>query len=104
MSLDVNYDALAKLRVAVNTQAGRLAGIGDDFPARQAASSSLFGTLTGAAELAAAIGSVERHVDEELGVVKTRLDGVERALDTVETNVRNAEHGTEGGLPKVAQV
>ncbi|MFC4529504.1 hypothetical protein [Sphaerisporangium dianthi] len=101
MSLDMNYDALAKLRVAVNTQAGRLASIGDDFPAKNAATSTLFGTLIGAAELVTAIGSVESHVDDELATVKTRLDGVERALDTVETNVKNAEHGTKKNLPVV---
>ncbi|WP_405140164.1 hypothetical protein OG589_25155 [Sphaerisporangium sp. NBC_01403] len=99
MGIDLNRDALAKLRVAVNVQGGKLAAVGDEFPAKDAAGPSVFGTLTGAGALAAAIGRVEGHVDAELGTVKSRLDGVERALDTIEDNVRNAEHGTEQGLP-----
>jgi hypothetical protein len=99
--IDLNREALARLRVSVHTQAGKLAAVGDGFPAKDAASPSLFGTLTGAADLAAAIGRVEGHVDRELGTVKSRLDGVERALDTIEDNVRKAEHATTTNLPAV---
>jgi hypothetical protein len=99
--LDLNREALAKLRVAVNTQGGRLAAVGDDFPAKGGASSSIFGTLAGAQELAAAIGRVEAHADSELGTVKSRLDGVERALDTIESNVTAAERDTTSNLPAI---
>lgn len=100
-NLDLNREALAKMRVAVNSQGRRLATVGDDFPAGSGASSSLFGTLDGAQELAAAIGRVEGHADSELGTVKSRLDGVERALDTIEDNVTTAERGTTSHLPAV---
>jgi flagellin-like hook-associated protein FlgL len=99
--LDLNREALSKLRVAVHAQGGRLATVGDDFPAKSGASSSLFGTLAGAQELAAAIGRVEGHADSELGTVKSRLDGVERALDAIEDNVTTAEHDTTKHLPAV---
>lgn len=97
----MNREALAKLRVAVSTQGGRLATVGDDFPAKGGASSSLFGTLPGAQELADAIGKVEGHADSELGTVKSRLDGVERALDTIEDNVLTAENDTQSKLPPI---
>lgn len=100
-NLDLNREALAKLRVTVNSQGGRLATVGDDFPARSGASSSLFGTLDGAQELADAIGRVEGYADGELGTVKSRLDGVERALDTIEDNVTTAERGTTSHLPAI---
>ncbi|MFF5113792.1 hypothetical protein [Streptosporangium sp. NPDC000509] len=96
---DLNREALAKLRVTVNTQGGRLAGVGDDFPAKGGASSSIFGTLAGAEELADAIGRGEGYADRELGTVKSRLDGVERALDTIEENVTRAERNTGNHLP-----
>ncbi|MGJ6968456.1 hypothetical protein ACSDR0_41770 [Streptosporangium sp. G11] len=99
--LDLSREALAKLRVAVNTQGGRLAAVGDDFPAKGGASPSLFGTLTGAQELADAIGRVEGHADKELGTVKSRLDGVERALDTIEDNVTAAGRDTTNHLPAI---
>ena len=99
--VDLNREALARLRVSVHTQAGKLATVGDGFPAKDAAGSSLFGTLTGATELAAAIGTVETHVDEEMTAVKNRLDGVERALDTVEDNIQKAEHHTKSEVPVV---
>ncbi|MFF3438386.1 hypothetical protein [Streptosporangium sp. NPDC002721] len=99
--LDLNREALAKLRVTVNTQGRKLATVGDDFPAKGGASSSLFGTLAGAQELAGAIGRVEGHADSELGTVKSRLDGVERALDTIEDNVTAAERGTTNHLPAI---
>ncbi|GAA3812164.1 hypothetical protein GCM10022226_36030 [Sphaerisporangium flaviroseum] len=99
--IDLNREALAKLRTSVHTQAGKLATVGDGFPAKDAAASSIFGTLEGAGALAAAIGRVEGHVDRELGTVKSRLDGVERALDTIEQNVLKAEHDTTTKLPYV---
>jgi hypothetical protein len=99
--IDLNREALAGLRVSVHTQAGKLATVGDGFPAKDAASPSIFGTLEGAGALATAIGRVEGHVDGELGTVKSRLDGVERALDTIEENVLNAEHDTKKKLPSV---
>ncbi|WP_248961041.1 C40 family peptidase [Sphaerisporangium perillae] len=101
MTLDLNTDALAKLREAVNKQAGRLASLGDDFPAKDGASSKMFGTLAGAGELATEIGTVEEHVADEVGTVKSRLDGVERALDLVERNVKKAEHATTESVPSV---
>ncbi|MFC4584701.1 hypothetical protein [Sphaerisporangium corydalis] len=99
--IDLNREALAKLRVSVNTQAGKLALIGDGFPSKDGAGSSMFGKLAGAEALAGAVGRVEGHADGELGTVKSRLDGVERALDTIESNIQKAEHGTTSNLPAV---
>ncbi|GAA4196167.1 hypothetical protein GCM10022252_43060 [Streptosporangium oxazolinicum] len=99
--LDLNREALTRLRVAVNTEGRKLAGVGDDFPAASGASPSIFGTLAGAQELADAIGRVEGHADRELGTVKSRLDGVERALDTIEDNVTAAERDTGNHLPAI---
>ncbi|MEV6982931.1 hypothetical protein AB0M95_16940 [Sphaerisporangium sp. NPDC051017] len=102
--IDMNREALAKLRSAVHTQAGLLATVGDGFPAKDRAAASLFGKLGGAEALAGAIGRVEDHADQELGTVKSRFDGVERALDTIEDNIRTAEHDTGAGLPAVEPV
>ncbi|GII60378.1 hypothetical protein Skr01_04630 [Sphaerisporangium krabiense] len=99
--IELNREALAKLRGAVRTQRGRLATVGDGFPPKDAPSASLFGTLAGAEALAAAIGRVDGHADGEFGTVSSRLDGVERALDLIEENVRTAHRTTETGLPAI---
>ncbi|GII86561.1 hypothetical protein Ssi03_45510 [Sphaerisporangium siamense] len=97
--IELNREALAKLRGAVRTQRGRLAAVGDGFPPKDAPSASLFGTLAGAEALVGAVGRVDGHADGELGTVASRFDGVERALDLIEENVRKAHHATKKGLP-----
>ncbi|MDH2425077.1 hypothetical protein [Sphaerisporangium sp. TRM90804] len=99
--IELNRKALATLRETVNTQAGKLASIGDRFPGKAPAGASIFGGYTAAGGLSAAAGRLEQHADQDFGLAKNRLDGVERALDVIERNVRRAEHGTEAGLPAV---
>ncbi|WP_181019849.1 hypothetical protein [Nonomuraea typhae] len=53
--------------------------------------SSIFGKLAKSGTLATAVDGVWKELGDELGLVKSNLQGVERAIDQVETNLRKAD-------------
>ncbi|WP_214320846.1 hypothetical protein [Nonomuraea sediminis] len=68
---------------------------GGDIPAKRP-ESKIFGKLPNSEGMSGAVESVENKMGEELGTAKSRLDGVERALDDVIKNVTNANSASGG--------
>ncbi|GAA4233995.1 archaellum component FlaC [Streptosporangium album] len=92
---DIHFDALEQCRTTTKKLAGKYGDLADTYPATSA-DSSIFGRLTDSSALASAIDTIEKMVDDELGQVKNKLEGVERALDTVQENVRGANKASSG--------
>lgn len=68
---------------------------GGDIPAKRP-ESKIFGKLPNSEGMSGAVESVENKMGEELGTAKSRLDGVERALDDVIKNVAQANSASGG--------
>jgi len=93
--VDVSYQAFDDCRGRVRT-ASKEFDLGDILKDSQAKTpaartgATLFGTLTGAQELAAEVDAAWSGIRAEISGGHAKLDGVERALDDVETNLRKA--------------
>ncbi|GAA3115415.1 hypothetical protein [Streptosporangium carneum] len=92
--IDYNYDALEQCRTTTRKLVGKFGELGEPYPAK-GTDSTMFGRLTDASALATAVDGIEKTVDDELANVTGKLDGVERALNDVQDNVRAAN--TAGG-------
>ncbi|MFD8532942.1 hypothetical protein ACFV0L_36585 [Streptosporangium canum] len=90
-NLDIHFDALDDCRTAAKKLAGKFGDLAETYPA-QSTDSSIFGKLTSSSALAAAVDGIEKTVDSEMGNVKSKLEGVERALSTVEENLRSVKY------------
>ncbi|MFI7697916.1 hypothetical protein [Nonomuraea sp. NPDC049480] len=91
--LDLHFQALEDCASAARKVARELADVVSTYPAKST-DSSIFGKLTGSSGLAGVIDEVEGMVDGELGHAKSKLEGVERALDKVRDNVRTANQAS----------
>ncbi|WP_203985724.1 hypothetical protein [Sphaerisporangium rufum] len=92
MTFELQRGTLIKLGEIVADQGRKLAGIGDRFTPVQGTPPAMFGALPATSEITAAVGALEAHVHEDLSTyAKLRCDQVDRALDTIEANVRKAE-------------
>ncbi|WP_336207641.1 hypothetical protein [Nonomuraea sp. LPB2021202275-12-8] len=87
--LDIHFDALDDCRSAAKRLAGKFGELAEGYPA-ETTSSSIFGKLAGVSALATAVDGVEKTASSEFGKAKTLVEGVERALDQVQDNVRTA--------------
>jgi hypothetical protein len=99
MAVDVHYSALDQLRSSVKTQTGKLGAVGDKLGQSATVPASIFGKLDGADQMASSVGQIELLAAHEIGMGRSRLQGVETAVDQVETNLRKAEHASKNGLP-----
>lgn len=92
--VDVHFSALDRCRTAAKTGATNFETLLEKYPAA-ATDSSLFGKVAGASALATVIDGVENTVSDERDEVVSKLRGTERALDDVETNIREADKAGE---------
>ncbi|MGV9535830.1 hypothetical protein ACWDR9_19635 [Streptosporangium sandarakinum] len=101
MATDIEWSrqALLELGRLAYRRGRELSAAREGFPAEVGA--SLFGQLSGGAELATQAGRVEKHVETDVRAGTNRLDDVERALDNVERNIRKTEPGHEKGTRAV---
>ncbi|MFJ2030196.1 hypothetical protein [Streptosporangium sp. NPDC087985] len=90
---DIHFDALDQCRTTTKKLAGKYGDLGGTYPATST-DSSIFGRLADSGALAGAVDMIENTVDSELGQVKSKLEGVERALDDVQENVRKVNRAT----------
>ncbi|WP_433244260.1 hypothetical protein ACQPYK_41325 [Streptosporangium sp. CA-135522] len=95
-NLDVHFDALDDCRTAAKKLAGKFDHLAETYPA-QTTDSHIFGTMESSSRLAAAVDVIEKTVDAEMGDVKSKLEGVERALSTVEENLRSVKYPSGDG-------
>jgi hypothetical protein len=63
---------------------------------RESASPATFGNLKDSGGLATDVDKVWQALKDELHLGKTRLNGVEKAIDQVETNLRKAAKASGG--------
>ncbi|MFG1613751.1 hypothetical protein ACGFI3_13380 [Nonomuraea wenchangensis] len=87
--LEVHFQALEDCASAARRVAKEAKELGGGYPAG-ATDSSIFGKLADSSGLASAVDAVEKAAGEELGHAGSKLEGVERALDKVRQNLRNA--------------
>ncbi|HEX4815301.1 MAG TPA: hypothetical protein VFV66_21375 [Nonomuraea sp.] len=92
-ALDLHFQALEDCASAARKVARELGDLVSGYPAAST-DSTIFGRLADSAGLAGAVNQVESVVDGELGDARGKLDGVERALDRVEQNVRTADRAS----------
>ncbi|MEV4251515.1 hypothetical protein AB0J63_50285 [Streptosporangium canum] len=90
-NIDVHFDALDDCRTAARKLMGKFGALAETYPA-QSTDSSIFGKLTSSSALAAAVDEIEKTVDSEMGIVQSKLDGVEHALGTVWETLRNVKY------------
>ncbi|SFL23791.1 hypothetical protein SAMN05216275_1892 [Streptosporangium canum] len=95
-NLDIHFDALDDCRTAAKKIAGKFGDLAETYPA-QTTDSSMFGRLTSSSELATLVDGIEKTVDSEMGDVQNKLKGVERALSTVEENLRSVKYPSVNG-------
>ncbi|GGQ02559.1 hypothetical protein GCM10010140_35920 [Streptosporangium pseudovulgare] len=93
--VDIHFQMLDQCRTTAKTLAGKFEELGGQYPAKTA-DSSVFGRLTDSSGLAAALDTVEKTLDDQLGRVGKKLRLVERALDQVQDNVRGANRAGGG--------
>jgi hypothetical protein len=84
------FQTLDDCRGAAQKLATKFEEVGGQYPAKSA-DSTIFGKLTDSSGLAAILDQVETVVDSELGKVASNLRSIERALDKVEDNIRDAD-------------
>ncbi|TMR89959.1 hypothetical protein [Nonomuraea basaltis] len=88
-ALDLHFQALEDCASAARRVASELAELVSAYPAKST-DASIFGSLSGSSGLADVVDQAENMVDGELGHARSKLQGVERALDKVRENVRTA--------------
>ncbi|MEU0484445.1 hypothetical protein ABZ260_35355 [Streptosporangium sp. NPDC006013] len=93
--IDLHFQALERCRTKVGKLANQVRDeLSDDHPAPPSNTSD-YGGLTASTRLAGLVDSLEGFIDEELQQVREKLRGVERALETVQDNVRGANNASE---------
>ncbi|MEV0197612.1 hypothetical protein [Nonomuraea sp. NPDC050691] len=93
--VDVHFQALETCGNRARTAANMLTvqDVFQDSKAKQpseSAPASMFGDLSHSGTLAGQVNDVWAALKEELGTGRSRLLGVEKAIDEVETNLRKA--------------
>ncbi|MFF5212391.1 hypothetical protein [Streptosporangium sp. NPDC000396] len=94
--LDLHYAALEQCRTNTKKVAGKFDDLDRAYPAATT-DSLIFGKLTDSSTLATAVDGIEKTIGAEAGFAKSKLEAVERALDTVQENVRDAHKATSDG-------
>ncbi|MEQ4715232.1 hypothetical protein [Nonomuraea sp. B19D2] len=97
--IDLNRQALERMRRTVIEAAGQLGSIGDQF-ADKAPDSSIFGAVASADILAKAVNGVEQRANDEYGKAESNLKAVERAIGKVQTNIDQADLDSTPGESK----
>ncbi|MDA0635890.1 hypothetical protein OUY22_20915 [Nonomuraea sp. MCN248] len=85
----LHFQTLDDCASAARKAARRFTELGAGYPVKNT-DASIFGKLDDSTGLAGLVGQVEDLADTELGHAGKKLEGVERALDKVEQNVRTA--------------
>ncbi|MBA8929640.1 hypothetical protein BC739_006858 [Kutzneria viridogrisea] len=93
-----NFDAIESCRTAMNGQAGQFGGLSDGFQAGGSTSADVFGKLDASAGIAGAVDGLNGTVHGELNAAEELLRKVERALDSIETNIHQTEEANAKGL------
>ncbi|NUW30233.1 hypothetical protein HTZ77_02140 [Nonomuraea sp. SMC257] len=93
--VDVHFQALETCGKRARSAANMLTveDVFQDSSAKKpadAAQASMFGDLSHSGALAGKVNDVWSALKEELGTGRSRLQGVEKAIDQVETNLRKA--------------
>ncbi|MEU7896851.1 hypothetical protein AB0B45_28815 [Nonomuraea sp. NPDC049152] len=94
--MDMHFQALDKCRSDANKAAGQYESLDRAMPekAKTPTDSSIFGQVEARQSLTTAIDTAWSTLSGELGQARNKLKGVERALDKVQDNVREAHKAT----------
>ncbi|MBV9846876.1 MAG: hypothetical protein JOZ47_17675 [Kutzneria sp.] len=93
-----NFDAIDGCRATMSGQSGQFGGLGDGFTTGAGTSAGIFGDLDASAGLSGAVDTATKSAHDELHAAEELLRKVERALDAVQTSVRDAEQSNAKGL------
>ena len=96
----INTDVLDQCRQSAAGEAGHLGGAGDTFPDGGCAS-TVFGKLSAAATMAAAVDAVDRGMRAEFTAAERLLLAVEQTVGAVETTVRDTDDEAARGFTTV---
>ncbi|WP_328855629.1 hypothetical protein OHB01_16935 [Microbispora hainanensis] len=95
---DIHFQALESCRTAVRKAWGQYESLHGGLPETPGARAADFGHVDGAAALAAAVDTAYSALTSEAADARTKLKGVERALETVQDNVRTANEATSTSM------
>nr|WP_189181284.1 hypothetical protein [Microbispora rosea] len=95
---DIHFQALESCRTAVRRAWGQYESLHGGLPDSPDTGSALFGRVDGAAALAEAVDTAYGVLSAETADARTKLKGVERALEAVQDNVRTAHKATSASM------
>ncbi|MEU7877329.1 hypothetical protein [Microbispora bryophytorum] len=95
---DIHFQALESCRTAVSKAWGQYESLHGGLPETPGTRAAAFGHVDGAAALAAAVDTAYAALTVEVADARTKLKGVERALESVQDNVRTAHKATSTSM------
>ncbi|MEV7803887.1 hypothetical protein AB0O28_13140 [Microbispora sp. NPDC088329] len=95
---DIHFQALESCRTAVSKAWGQYESLHGGLPETPGTPAAAFGHVDGAAALAEAVGTAYAALTAETADARNKLKGVERALETVQDNVRTAHKATSTSM------
>ena len=95
---DIHFQALESCRTAVSKASGQYETLHGGLPETPGTRAAAFGRVDGAAALAGAIDTAFAALTAEVADARTKLKGVERALESVQDNVRTANTATSTSM------
>ena len=99
---DIHFQALESCRTAVRKAWGQYETLHGGLPGTAGRTAgtpaAAFGHVDGAAALAAAVDTAFSTLTAEVADARTKLKKVERALETVQDNVRGAHKATSNSM------
>ncbi|MBX6385162.1 MAG: hypothetical protein IRZ07_19695 [Microbispora sp.] len=95
---DIHFQALESCRIAVRKAWGQYESLHGGLPEAPGTPAAVFGHVDGAAALADAVDTAYAALTAEVGDARTKLKGVEQALESVQDNVRTANKATSNAM------
>jgi hypothetical protein len=95
---DIHFQALESCRTAVSKAWGQYESLHGGLPEAPGTPAAAFGHADGAAALAAAVDTAYAALTAETSDARNKLKGVERALESVQDNVRTANKATANSM------